>query len=550
MMQKSLALCFCLLATVTMQAKSKVNDPGILSVSQSNKDLSLPVFTDKQNAVITGEIVKYRPSTPFRVGVEYADFITFEKEMCVAEVDAKGRFRVEIPLYAPAKVFLSIDSVCHFGMYVAPGEVSEVVIRPKGISGNATSASAGLQAGKNEIRFKGACALLNRQSNAVPLQMEIVPEAVDIMPAVAGLSPEEYVAYWMKKLDEVQEVNNNTAGAGDTYKKIANLSCAVSVVNILRYPPKDRKKITLSYYDFIKKMGFDDPLCFYADGFFPMIVSLNNGPLAGFMNNLVEDALGQGDFTAEEKDKIQIAFQKNIKPDVEEKRLNAFVSLLNASSRQKRNYTLENARKLMGTDKGLFMEMMAFCDMLVQVRMNKKPLDPTQFARLNTFAYPGYASAATFYNEALLARIEANRSKTGYVKREVPEHAGNSLFSTIMNQYKGKTVLVDCWGTTCAPCLKIIRELRPVKDSLAGNGIVYVYLTSEKLSPRDAWENAIPDISGEHYRLSQAQWKLLFEDSEIKTYPTYLLVDKTGNVTLMEDHSPHAIRESLLKSVE
>lgn len=380
--------------------------------------------------------------------------------------------------------------------------------------------------------------------------MKIELLASDSLSAINDMEPEQYTAYWLNRLKNVSDANNSVAGISDTYKKIANLSCAVSVVKILRYPPKNRNKISLSYYQFITELSFDDPLCLYVDGFFEMILSMNNGPLVGFVSNLVDNALELGDFTQDEKEKIQIAFLQNKKPDIEDARLNEFMKHLSVCAKQKQNHTIENAKKLIGTRSVLFMQMMLFCDMIIQVRVNQKPLDRKQLYSLGMFSHRGYLAVASSYNNDLQNVINANRSKQGFVKREVPPISGDELFSTILALYKGKTVLVDFWRTTCGPCLKIIQELKPVKEMLADKEIVYIYLTNEALSPLDAWGNIILGIPGEHYRLNSDQWKSLFKDTEIRSYPTYLLVDKTGKVTRLADFSSSVIKEALLKSTE
>lgn len=70
----------------------------------------------------------------------------------------------------------------------------------------------------------------------------------------------------------------------------------------------------------------------------------------------------------------------------------------------------------------------------------------------------------------------------------------------------------------------------PMKEELKDRDIVYIYLTGET-SPKGTWENMIPDIHGEHFRVTADQWNYLMNSFQIRGVPTYLLVDREGNIT-------------------
>ena len=81
------------------------------------------------------------------------------------------------------------------------------------------------------------------------------------------------------------------------------------------------------------------------------------------------------------------------------------------------------------------------------------------------------------------------------------------------------------------------------------NNVVFLYLTGES-SPKKVWENTIPDIRGEHYRLSNSQWEYICKHFEINTIPHYMVVDKSGKI--IDPKSPieksnNELKEMLLK---
>ena len=82
------------------------------------------------------------------------------------------------------------------------------------------------------------------------------------------------------------------------------------------------------------------------------------------------------------------------------------------------------------------------------------------------------------------------------------------MFTSIISKFKGKVLLVvDFWATWCGPCRMANKMMVPMKEELKGKDIVYLYITGET-SPLKTWENMIPDIHGEHFRLTDTQWKL------------------------------------------
>ena len=124
-------------------------------------------------------------------------------------------------------------------------------------------------------------------------------------------------------------------------------------------------------------------------------------------------------------------------------------------------------------------------------------------------------------------KIEVNNSVS--VVRQVPDVAQDKVFDAILQQYEGKVVLVDFWATCCGPCRQALKMMTPLKKSWKDKNIVFVYLTGET-SPLETWNKMIPDIHGEHYRVSDDQWKYWGQAFELEGIPTYMIFDKSGNM--------------------
>ena len=203
--------------------------------------------------------------------------------------------------------------------------------------------------------------------------------------------------------------------------------------------------------------------------------------------------------------------------------------------------------KAWGSDKGIFFDIARNVTLYRGIK-NFTPLTDEQKATVAAMP-AAYREMLTAANDELLAQLEANKKKTGYTINQVDANVSNEdLFTSIISKFKGKVLLVDFWATWCGPCRMANKTIAPMKEELKDKDILYLYITGET-SPLKTWENMIPDIHGEHFRLTDAQWKYLSDAFKIEGVPTYLIVDREGNTTFRQTGFPgvEKMKEELLK---
>ena len=128
--------------------------------------------------------------------------------------------------------------------------------------------------------------------------------------------------------------------------------------------------------------------------------------------------------------------------------------------------------------------------------------------------------------------------------------APENILQTILDKYKGKTVVIDIWTTWCGPCRAGHQAMKPMKEDMKGKNIQFVYITSST-SPLSTWQEMIKEIDGDHYYLTKEQYSYILNKYESEGIPTYAIYDRNGNQTFKTIGFPgvETIREELEKAI-
>lgn len=161
-----------------------------------------------------------------------------------------------------------------------------------------------------------------------------------------------------------------------------------------------------------------------------------------------------------------------------------------------------------------------------------------------------YDKCVAEYEKTTATKKEDLATNAHYL--DMADVAPDNILQTILDKYKGKTILIDIWATWCVPCMQGHEKMKPLKEELSDKDIVYIYFTSTT-SKYDQWKDYVTKISGEHYFLTDAQLKEIMKQLGGTGYPTYAFYAPNGEKVNSFSGFPRDvkyIRENLEKALK
>ena len=218
-------------------------------------------------------------------------------------------------------------------------------------------------------------------------------------------------------------------------------------------------------------------------------------------------------------------FQKRYAPQLKD--LNAEVRLTLTRDNLQSNFDLEP---------GQFTDIMMAQDMLRPVVTEYKVWSDKALGKKQSFVSDSFVKGyLAECNQATKEKIEKNKTLDGYTANDVPKTDPDKVFEAIMAKYEGKVIYVDFWATWCGPCRSEMKKIAPFKEEMKDKEVAFVYISAPS-SPIGTYENMIPTIKGEHYRVSQEEWDALKKRFNITGIPHFAMVNKSGQV--VSDDAP------------
>lgn len=513
------------------------------------EETDLKLGWEKGDATVSGKIWGYVPNT-LEWTVMYSNPITGKNNNKPLEIDDKGAFSMKVPIYSPTNLTIA-SKAAYIPIKVAPGKESNIIINLPEFYREGSRLLKEQDSYGKKYYYGGYLARLNND-----LANEDIMRAVqlDYTEFIGDMNVNEYIAFLNGKYNE-SVTHNDALDISPLAKKIINTPEAFLLGNSIEYADDNliqafAKKNKLSreeaqktykpaeknkdYIDYYQLIPYNDPAILLVPNIGNFIQSMRYARSKTNDPYEVVRYLSQHDEVSKEDRAFFKEYISAEESNKEFKKASSIESIFNKYSSltdeyQKNQMGVGFLSQIWKTDKALLFDLINAQKTGSQIE-DFNPLTDEQKQELSD--YPEVIKQVLLEeNDALLARIEENKNKTGFTVLNTPTNADEELFVEMLKPFKGKVILVDVWATWCGPCRMANKEMEPLKAQLADEkDLVFLYLAGED-SPENTWENMIPDLKGQHYRVNQAQWDYLRESLKARGVPTYIIIDKEGNHT-------------------
>lgn len=144
-----------------------------------------------------------------------------------------------------------------------------------------------------------------------------------------------------------------------------------------------------------------------------------------------------------------------------------------------------------------------------------------------------YAPLRFVLENNLTQATQCPASGAGQVVVDSLKAKGRLLFEKLLRPYRGKVVYLDLWGGWCAPCLAEMKHAQALRDKLRSEGVVFMYLANNTNGElyRELVSRFGLDAPGSvSFNLPPDQQAAIESYLSVDAFPTYLIIDREGNV--------------------
>lgn len=496
-----------------IQLKSKELPKLILPqeavVHPVDKNAALPEPTIRYgDATVKGKLLDFHPGMLKELSLYLSEPVKGYGDEIKTDIKQDGSFSITLPVMgttlASANIFRT--SVRFF---VEPGQTSELYINLRELSRKRSTFHKNKKPYGETIYINGPLESLSEELNKNHINTNLITDYPKLLQEIEGMDVAAYKAYTLSKADKIQQ-EIDKADLSQGAKQLLSLEKEMNIIQALTQAPGtlsqaylQKNKLTREEREaYFQKIDQSVP-----EDYIPSSTLKNlNIPqvmlVEPYLYPVMVGANRQGYYEQALKNNQSIFF-----------------------------YNTRAARLYRGIK-------------------DFTPLTDAQKAEMSTLP-EAYQKVLLQANEQTLQTLENNRKKSGFTINQAGEVSNEDLFASIISKFRGKVLLVDFWATWCGPCRMANKVMVPIKEELKDKDIIYLYITGET-SPQKLWENMIPDIHGEHYRVTDAQWEYLSKSFAIRGVPTYFIIDREGNIKFKQTGFPGVdkMKEELLKVVD
>lgn len=305
-------------------------------------------------------------------------------------------------------------------------------------------------------------------------------------------------------------------------------------------PDSKRPVMDFDYLDYPQRLGIDDFNMFYSTRFGYNIYGWRSCYRRIFESQLVPEAIDNLIATqslSDEDKEMALAMSKRYKvqgrpstraeKDFFRNHRKYFDDYLEVRSQKMERDFYDFATKTFGKESYFvdFFKLQEYC----QCFENKTAVADSVIAEIEKMRWPFYSEFVRVRNSSIIAKQELEKRRGDYYTHKAGDSMGDSLLVEILQNFKGKVVLIDFWNTWCMPCRVAIRQMEPLKKDFEGKDVAIVYIADES-SPKNEYDNMIVSMKGHHYRFTEAQAQSLRRKFDFSGIPSYIIVGKDGSV--------------------
>jgi thiol-disulfide isomerase/thioredoxin len=181
---------------------------------------------------------------------------------------------------------------------------------------------------------------------------------------------------------------------------------------------------------------------------------------------------------------------------------------------------------------------------------NPKNLVPIYQRFSGSYPQSGYIA----WMDPSIAKVKASLRQSLNNKMIFVKDNGMKIdsFAAVLALFKGRTVLLDMWGTWCGPCrseLEVNNEF--LRTHFAGRELDFLYVANYDEHSEQFWKELIAyfQLEGTHILANRSLSANIMKNVRGTGYPTYVVIKKDGSYELSRSGFPMD-RQMLIKQLE